>query len=234
MKRVVENSYIGALVLIAVMVLAGCKKDDGPSLPGAVTLVFPENNSECLTGIVLNQETSEVEFRWQATNNAATYRLTVRHLGNGTTEQLSTSNTTARVVLDRGAPYSWSVLGQTASGMSGPSSATFQFYNAGNFLSYPPFPATLVSPGSGASITASAQGQVLLAWVGGDADGDLNEYEVFLGTAADNLSSAAQLGPFSTSTTVNVNSGTVYFWEVISRDVEGNSSSSGVYSFRVL
>lgn len=234
MKRVVENSYIGALVLIAVMVLSGCKKDDGPSLPGAVTLVFPENNSECLTGIVLNQETSEVEFRWQATNNAATYRLTVRHLGNGTTEQLSTSNTTARVVLDRGAPYSWSVLGQTASGMSGPSSATFQFYNAGNFLSYPPFPATLVSPGSGASIAASAQGQVLLAWVGGDADGDLNEYEVFLGTAADNLSSAAQLGPFSTSTTVNVNSGTVYFWEVISRDAEGNSSSSGVYSFRVL
>ncbi|SFR34310.1 hypothetical protein SAMN04490243_0812 [Robiginitalea myxolifaciens] len=234
MKRIVLKNWIGTVVLIAAMVLAGCKKDDGPSLPGAVTLVFPENNSECLTGIVLNQQTSEVEFRWQATNNAATYRLTVRHLGDGTTEQLTTSNTTARVVLDRGAPYSWSVVGQTASGMSGPSSATFQFYNAGITLTYPPFPATLISPGSGASITASAQGQVLLEWIGGDVDGDLNGYEVFLGTAVDNLSSAAQVGPFSTSTTVSVNSGTVYFWEVISRDAEGNSSSSGVYSFRVL
>ena len=223
-----------SLLLSAASVLFACKGDDGPSLPGAVTLIFPENNSECTTGIVLNQQTSEVEFRWQATNNAATYRLTVRHLGNGTTEQVSTSNTAARVVLDRGAPYSWSVVGQTSSGMSGTSSSTFQFYNAGNFLSYPPFPASVVSPASGATLSANTQGQVTLEWIGGDVDGDLSGYDVFLGTQADNLSSITQVGSATNTTSVNVNSGTIYFWEVISRDAEGNSSSSGVYSFRVL
>ena len=103
MNVVRRKTWFWTLLLVAGCVLFGCKGDDGPSLPGAVTLVFPENNSECLTGIVLNEQTSEVEFRWQAASNAATYRLTVRHLENGSTEQVTTSNTSARVVLDRGA-----------------------------------------------------------------------------------------------------------------------------------
>lgn len=227
-------TWFWTLLLVAVCVISGCKGDDGPSLPGAVALVFPENNSECLTGIVLNEQSSEVEFRWQAASNAATYRLTVRHLGNGSTEQVTTSNTSARVVLDRGAPYSWSVVGQTSSGMSGTSSPTFQFYNAGNFLSYPPFPAAIVSPLSGATVSATTQSQIVLQWSGGDVDGDLSGYQIFLGTQPDNLSSATQVGPTTNSTTVDVDSGTVYFWEVISIDSEGNNSSSGIYSFRVL
>ena len=234
MRGTLRFSWLTLILFATGLILTGCKGDDGPSLPGAVTLIFPENNSECLTGIVLNENTSEVEFRWQAVSNAATYRLTVRHLVDGTTEQVTTSNTNARVVLDRGAPYSWSVVGQTNSGMSGTSSPTFQFYNAGNFLSYPPFPASVVSPASGASLNASNQGQVLLEWSGGDVDGDLSGYEIFLGTQQDNLGSIALVGPTTNSTSVDVTSGTVFFWEVISRDTEGNTSSSGVYSFRVL
>ncbi|MGI9545612.1 MAG: hypothetical protein ACR2MM_00125, partial [Flavobacteriaceae bacterium] len=55
-------------------VLLGCSKSD-PSPPEAVNLVFPQQNSECTTGVDQSDTTSEVEFRWQAASNTDFYDL---------------------------------------------------------------------------------------------------------------------------------------------------------------
>lgn len=221
-------------VLSVAMLLLSCSRDDGPGFPGSVQLVFPENNSECITGIPISDNSSEVEFRWQTASNASSYEISVSRIGSNTVERLVTANTSVRIVLDRGTPYSWSVIAQNASGTEGPVSATWQFYNAGSDLSYPPFPASIVSPTSGSSILADSSGQVLLRWSGADADGDLAGYEVFFGTDPADLQRIASPGSGVNSLAVDVSGGVVYFWEVLSRDSEGNTSRSGVFSFRAL
>ncbi len=216
------------------LLLTGCSKDEAPKVPKAVNLVFPENNSECIAGISRSQTTSEVEFVWEATAHATRYELTVTRIGSGVFENVTTSNTRASLVIEKGAPYSWQVTARNASGQEGPPSASWQFYNAGAETTYPPFPAVIKSPASGESVTPDKSGEVTLLWSGADADADLAEFEVYFGTSASSLALQATLSPGQTSFSVPVVSGTIYFWEILSRDAEGNTSRSGVYSFRVL
>lgn len=216
------------------LILAACSKDDTPKVPKAVSLVFPDNNSECIAGISRSQTTSEVEFVWEATAHAARYDLTVTRIGSGVFESVTTSNTRASLVLDKGAAYSWQVRARNASGQEGPAGPVWQFYNAGAETTYPPFPAVIKSPGSGESVTPDKSGEVVLLWSGADADNDLAGFEVYFGTDASSLVLRTALTPDQTSYAVGVASGTIYFWEIVSRDAEGNTSRSGVYSFRVL
>ena len=221
------------LLICLILSLYSCKKDDGPGTPEGVRLIFPENNSECIDGIVISQNSSEVLFQWQPADNASNYELAVSRIGSNIVERLLTANTSASVVLDRGAPYSWSVTARNASGTEGPASDTWQFYNAGSVLSYPPFPATILAPASGSSVVANSSGQITLEWGGADVDGDLAGYEIFFGTDAGNLQRIASPGSAQSSLDVDVSSGAIYFWEVLSIDSEGNTSRSGIYSFRI-
>lgn len=216
------------------LLLTGCSKDDVPKVPKAVNLVFPENNSECIAGIPRSQTTSEVEFVWEAAAHAARYELTVTRIGSGDLETLITSNLRGSLVIDMGAPYSWQVTARNASGQEGLPSESWQFYNAGSETTYPPFPAVIKSPVSGQSVTPDKSGEVLLLWSGADADDDLAEFEVYIGTSATSLALQATLTSGQTDYSAPVVSGTFYFWEILSRDAEGNTSRSGVYSFRVL
>lgn len=230
MKTKVPYSFLTAILIL----LFSCSRDEGPKVPQSVRLVFPENNSECITGIPVSDNSSEVEFRWQPADNAANYELAVRRIGLSIVERLVTANTSARLVLDRGAPYTWSVTARNDSGTEGDPSPTWQFYNAGSSSSYPPFPASIAAPLPGTSLLPDALGQVELQWSGADADLDLEAYEVYFGTDAAGLDRIGTTVSGQESFTVDVSSGTVYFWEILSRDREGNSSRSGVYSFRVL
>lgn len=222
--------YTGLLILA---LLLGCSRDNSPKVPQAVALSFPENNSECLTGIPQTANTSEVEFSWQSTQYAAIYELTVSQIGAGVIENLVTSTTRARVVLQKGTPYSWFVVARNSSGNDGPASSTWQFYNAGAALSYPPFPAQIQSPGSGAGLIPNVNGEIELEWSGADADNDLSGFEIYFGADETDLDLQATLSAGQTSLLVPVETETVYYWEVLSRDSEGNTSRSGIYSFRV-
>ena len=219
-------------VWMILALLFGCRGDDSPKVPQAVALNFPENNSECLTGIPQTANTSEVEFRWQQTQFAATYELTVNEIGSGVIENIVTSTTRASVVLDKGTPYSWFVVARNSSGTDGPASPVWQFYNAGSTLSYPPFPAQIRRPGSGAGLIPDLNGEVGLEWSAADADNDLSGFEVYFGTDETSLDLQATLPAGQTTLLVPVDPDTVYYWEVLSRDSEGNTSRSGIYSFR--
>lgn len=215
--------------------LAACSKDDPPPpVPGAAALLFPENNSLCVTGISQSETTSEVTFRWQAATDADTYELVVTPLGSAGVQRQITSGLSLALVLEKGAPYSWQVTSINNQSREETPSPVWQFFNAGSEVSYPPFPALLLEPSSGASVLPNATGQILLRWELADPDNDLVECEVYLGTDPSDLPFLVVLGPTAESLQVQVEAGTVYYWRILSEDAQGNTSLSGLYSFRVL
>ena len=222
------------LVLFALVLAAACSRDDTNITPGEVNLVFPENNSLCVTGIPQPSDRSEVTFTWQASSNADRYEVQVTLLGSSTSESRVTAALSADLVLEQGAPYSWQVTAINQSSGEETASPLWQFYNAGSSVSYPPFPARLVQPEAGSSLFPNSDGEVLLKWELADPENDQESAEVFLGAASDALVSLGTLGPDEDSLGVVVSSGQVYFWQVRTRDSQGNTSLSGIDSFRVL
>jgi hypothetical protein len=225
------------LIFIGVLagLLAGCSKDDPPPpVPGAVNLVFPENNSICVTGISQSETTSEVTFLWEAATNADSYELEVTSLGSSGVQRQITARLSLGVVLEKGAPYSWQVTAINNQSREETPGQVWQFFNAGAVISYPPFPARLLEPSSGASVLPDANGEIFLRWELADPDNDLEQCEVYLGTDPAALPLIISLGPTAESLRVLVESDTVYYWQILSRDAEGNASLSGLYSFRVL
>lgn len=212
------------------VILLGCSKD-GPSPPEAANLIFPEQNSECTTGIDQSDTTSEVEFRWQAANNTDTYELRVTQLLTNSVKTATSSGTSARLTIDKGAPFSWKVISKNSQTESTPSSATWQFYNAGSQTSYAPFPATILAPTSGENVPIDSNGEVLLSWTGADVDNDLNGYDIYHGTEDPPTQLEISTIVINTEVKISVDPGT-YYWRVVSKDSQGNTSDSGVYSYR--
>lgn len=225
------------LLLIGIVsaLVGGCSKDDPPPpVPGVANLVFPENNSLCVTGTPQSETTSEVTFRWEAANNADSYELVVTSLGSPGVQRQITSGLSLGIVLEKGAPYSWQVTSINNQSREETPSEVWQFFNAGAEVSYPPFPARLLEPSSGVSVLPDVNGEILLRWELADPDNDLEECEVYLGTDPAALPLFVVLGASAESLQVLVDGETVYYWQVLSRDAEGNTSLSGLYSFRVL
>ncbi|MEK9609464.1 MAG: hypothetical protein VW058_07315, partial [Flavobacteriaceae bacterium] len=77
-----------------------------------------------------------------------------------------------------------------------------------------------------------SSGLVLLSLNSSVVDGDLSTFELYVdkndGTTLvqtfDEVENTVETG-------VNVDPGLTYFWKIIAKDRNGNSSSSGVYSF---
>ncbi len=198
--------------------------------PSATTLIFPDNNTECNEGVVVNATQSTVTFRWTEAQNADTYELNVRNLDNNNTARSNVSTNSADLTLLRGVPYEWFVISRANGTNETATSATWRFYNQGPGVeNYAPFPAEVVSPERGSTVAAT--GTVSLVWAGSDVDNDLVDFEVFLGTDAAALTS---LGTTTESTLVaSIDAGTIYYWRVLSRDSQGNTSLSEVFEFRV-
>ncbi|NNC35658.1 MAG: hypothetical protein HKO09_12340, partial [Croceitalea sp.] len=95
---------------------------------------------------------------------------------------------------------------------------------------YAPFPAEAVSPSRGANIATTTT--VELAWSGSDVDDDIVSYEVFFGTDAATTNSIGVTAEEALPN-VEVTSGIIYYWLVITTDSAGNTSTSEVFEFRV-
>ena len=222
-----------ALLILSLLVIA-CKKKESPKSPQAALLTFPLQNSECTTGVNLNATTSRVEFTWMAAKHTDTYELRVTNTATNITQTVSTSDLHAQLPLQKGAPYSWSVVSRNDETQDIATSASWQFYNAGFSVSYAPFPARVVQPESGSRVIRDINNEVELQWFGADVDGDLVGYEVYY----DNVSPPAVLvaSPSVSVQRIKVNAAinTTYFWKVISLDSEGNTSDSGIFTFKAL
>ncbi|WP_437399274.1 hypothetical protein [Flagellimonas lutimaris] len=221
--------------LSIIALLVSCGGDDGPPpAPEGAMLVFPEENSECTTGTDINQMSTQITFRWMASNNTDSYTLSVVNLETNVPQNISTATTSASLTITKGTPFAWSVTSRNSDSDQVASSATWLFYNAGSQTTYTPFPAQVVKPASGSTVQRNIANEVVLEWSGADVDGDIESFEVFF---SDTEPPTTSLGITNASTMelpVAVESGIVYYWKVVTTDLEGNTSDSGVFDFKVL
>lgn len=220
-------------ILILVLFVVGCSKDS-PKPPESPLLLFPLKNSECTTGENTNlANTSLVEFKWSEAKRAETYELRATNLESNITQTISVATTSAKLPITKGAPYSWSVTSRTSTMSQTARSETWLFYNAGAQTTYPPFPAEVITPRSGASVSKDINNEVLLNWNGADVDNDIVGYKLYFSTSNPPQNLIASPAAVTSQFRVSVVSQQVYYWRVITEDREGNTSDSGVYEFRV-
>ena len=231
--RIVKSTI--ALLLVILMTACPGSKDDGPDLdemgdPGSVSLVFPDNNSECTEGATVNDMQSAITFQWQASENADSYEVNVKNLDNGETQKTESLTNESTITLSSNTPYEWFVITKSDNSETAPESATWKFYNAGEgVVNYAPFPAEAFYPQRGGTISANTS--VALEWKGDDVDNDITEFEVFFGTEA---TASTSMGVSSENTMiVNIASGKSYYWQVKTVDGTGNTSISEIFDFKV-
>ncbi|MBC8052218.1 MAG: hypothetical protein H7Y13_04070 [Sphingobacteriaceae bacterium] len=226
-----------ALLLIGVI---GCKKskspanDNGPGpAPAKAVLIAPAANAACTEGQVVSAGISTIIFSWGGAANAESYDLYIKNLLTGSTSTHSSTSTQLSVNLGRNTPYSWYVISKSGKNPGTAQSDIRKFYNPGaEALTYAPYPADNLSPGMGQSVNA-INAKIILDWDGEDADNDISVYDVYFGTTATTPPLLQANVTASTLTNVSVNSNSTYYWKVITKDLKGNSSASGVHSFKV-
>ena len=204
-----------------------------PPAPSQATLVLPAQSSVCTTGSVVSDSTSIITFSWDASANTTSYQLNIENLLTNAAVTQTSSQTQVTVTLSRNTPYSWYIISSSTKTATTAQSSTWKFYNAGaGVVSYAPFPADIVSPTFGQTVTPTG-GVVALTWTGSDVlANSIANYDVYFGTSK----TPALLKSQITTTTINnvsVTANTTYYWEVVTRDDLGNTSNSGVYQFTV-
>lgn len=222
------------LTLLLVLLVLACGKDS-PKPPEAAMLSFPTQNSECTTGISLNNTTSQVEFRWLAAKHADTYQLKFTNvLTNTSVTNAPTEALSVRVPLLKGVPYQWTITTRNNDTQDIVISEAWYFYNAGTQTTFPPFPAQINTPISGASVVRDLNNEITLNWTGADVDNDISSYEVYMDTVTNPQLLIASPSLNITDIQASVEADTSYYWRVVTIDRAGNSSDSGTYSFRVV
>ncbi|MGB5665717.1 MAG: hypothetical protein WBM53_02625 [Maribacter sp.] len=225
--RIVVLLFFGVLLL-------GCKKRSNPKPPEVAILVFPNKNSECTTGRDLNETTSEVEFKWMASDYTESYNLRVLNLNTNVTQTITTASISAKLPIEKGVPFSWFVRSKNTKVTEIATSETWRFYNAGAQTTYAPFPAEAIQPKNGTSIFKDINNEVTLEWIGEDIENDIVGFELYFSTTTPPETLIASPIANTNSEKVSVASNTNYYWRVKTKDIEGNSSDSGIFSFKVL
>ncbi|GMN10424.1 hypothetical protein MTsPCn9_31100 [Croceitalea sp. MTPC9] len=220
--------------ILLLLFIISCKKDDPPRNPEGAILVFPLQNSECTTGISVNETLSQVTFEWQPSANTETYVLSVVNLNTNTPQTITVSSTSASLSIQKGAPFSWTVTSFNSNTDVTATSENWLFYNAGPQINYAPFPAQIITPVSGSTVQANEANQIVLRWMGADVEDDITSFEVYFSeqnppNLLQTIDDAATM-----EVTVDVTSGNTYFWRVVTTDSNGNTSDSGIYDFKVL
>ena len=229
MKNFILNSSIIFLTLL------GCTIQDPPAGdPAPATLVAPINNETCLDGISLNDTQSDVSFQWLAAENAISYEVVVTNLLTQSSQTFLSPENETTIALNKAEPFAWIVRSIGAENTSPAESEQWRFYLAGDAtINYAPFPADLIRPTSGATITPNSNNAIVLNWTAVDVDNDLAHFEVYLDQVdATTLYTTLDSQVENNSLEVNVENNATYFWKVISIDANGNKSSSTVLAFR--
>lgn len=229
--RLVKN-----LILVLTLSLGiSCGGDDNDDViapvvnPTAAMLNFPLNNTECNEGTIISESRSEVIFKWTGAVNNDSYTLSLKNLETGVVKNYNSNFEELPISILRGVSYSWWVVSKVTGNSETAESQIWKFYNAGlPKESHPPFPAEVVSPVMGSTV---GSGVVKLQWKGSDVDNDIVSYTILFGNSE---TPSTSIGSTTTnSINVEVESGNVYYWEVISTDANGNTSDSEIFQFKV-
>ena len=201
--------------------------------PGSFNLEYPENEQACLDGSILNDLQSRVNLRWSSSKNSSKYQISIKNLNDNSNLMFESNSNSQEVILKHGEPYAWKVTAEVPESSSSLTSKEWRFYLAGlGEVNYAPFPPELISPRPSAKVNLNSNDQVLLNWSCTDPDSDIKGYKVYLdSTDGSNLIASFDETKNQVLIAVGVTSETNYFWKVIAYDNQGNTASSGVYSF---
>lgn len=201
--------------------------------PGKSSLSAPENNEVCYEGEEVDAINSEVTFSWDASTDTDSYDLVITNQETNQSQIESGITSTSKVVtLATDVSYSWKIVSKANDTNDTTESDTWQFYLAGDGQeNYAPFPATILSPLSGAAVDSN-NGSITLSWEGNDPDEvDNLTYTVYFDDI-DGLQVPFEEESSETSLEISVESGNTYYWRV--KTTDGKSSSfTLVYSFFV-
>lgn len=220
---------VWCLVSLLTILTIGCKnKNESHPKPEKAILTYPEQNSACTSGISVSVTQSSITFKWLPSANATSYELHLKNLQSGDSISHIVNTNQAVLTLLRNTPFSWHVISKSESSPVTAQSDTWKFYNSGSSISHPPFPADIVAPDFGQSIMTN---KVNLSWIGSDADHDIVGYDVYLGTTTmPGILKTDVKDQFLND--VIILSSTTYYWKVVTKDMEGNTSESSLYQFR--
>ncbi|HZY38963.1 MAG TPA: hypothetical protein VFE53_20020 [Mucilaginibacter sp.] len=248
MEKIRLFIFLGLLAAV----LASCSKKSGPTPPvpppdttvtvkppGQASQLTPANNEPCTVGTNVTSTQSNVTFTWSAAAYTDSYELHIKNLLNDNLTVLSTANLTLDVPLLLSTPYSWYIVSTSKKTSQIAQSDTWKFYNSGPGVTfYPPYPAEVVYPLVGQTITfpvGSGGGNITIKWQATAGSSPIAGYTVYCSNLLTNLNNAnAQVvSTATTSASVSASAGTTYYWDVITTDAAGNTSTSQVYSFYV-
>jgi hypothetical protein len=221
------------IIILFFLAAAGCKKSEkSPPEPEKATLVFPNDNSVCVEGKIISSSENTINFTWNSSNNTESYEFSVKNLITGVITLKVVNTPTIEVTLLRNTPYAWFVSSRNTKNASIAKSDTWKFYNSGpGLISYSPFPAEVISPKKG-EVVQSISGNINLEWKASDVDGDILNYDIYLGTTVTPQILASKINS-SILQSVAVKENTTYYWKIITRDSKGNLSDSGINQFMV-
>ncbi|MEP6612097.1 MAG: hypothetical protein ABJA76_09445 [Mucilaginibacter sp.] len=228
-----KNKVKYMVMLLSALVFSfGCHKDGHKIPPAKATLTFPAQNALCTSGDVISATQSSIIFTWNASAATSSYEISVKNLLTAVVTVFSSSTNQVTATLLRNTPYSWYVVSKSTTTTVTAQSDTWKFYLAGaGVTSYSPFPATITAPIFGLNLSAGTTA-VNLTWTGSDVDNDLATYDVYFGTASNPpLLKSGVTNMFLNA--VPLTAGNTYYWKVITKDSQGNTSDSGVYKFKV-
>ena len=219
---------------ILVLLLVHCQKTEQPVDPGVANLISPVDKETCLDGVSINDTQSNVTFVWDTATDALSYELEIANLLTQSTQVYTSDTNELSIALSKAEPYSWLVRSVGETGTAPSVSDPWKFYLAGDaVVNYAPFPAELITPRSGANTTPDINNLVILRWTADDVDNDLDRFEVYL-DAIDGTTLNQEITYLAQETQLEmeVENNTVYYWKIVAIDLNGNQSSSGVYTFR--
>ncbi|WP_350290154.1 hypothetical protein [uncultured Croceitalea sp.] len=242
MKIIYTNKIVLLVLLISFLTAcssssSGGGTDDTPpppppvASPSASTLIFPEDDTECNTGVVVNDTQSNVTFEWNASENTDTYEINLTNLNTSNFSRSTVSTNEITLSIERGTPYEWFIISRASGTNDTATSQTWRFYNEGPGVeNYAPFPAEAINPSRGANIDTTTP--ITLEWEASDVDDDITSYEVLFGT---DVTPSNSLGTTSEKllADVAVSANTTYYWQVITTDSNENTSNSEIFEFKV-
>ena len=139
---------------------------------------------------------------------------------------------TESVILARGKPYRWYVNSTSLLSPEVSKSQVWQFYLEGNSEeTYFPFPAELQEPKNESMVTLDASSTISFLWEGHDLDQDIDRFDFYIGTTKNDLIKEKE-GLKTEQTTMNLDTGSSYFWQVVTFDKVNNASKSQIFSFQ--
>ena len=212
-------------------VFFSCGPDPIP-VPEPSLLLAPSNLNTCNSATRINDLERQVRFQWTATLNTESYNLVVQNTLTGEQQTITTYLLTESIVLTSGTPYQWYVISKSSLTLAEGKSSIWHFYLEGNPQeSHFPFPAILLVPSDELIVSLNASNAFTFEWEGNDLDNDIQGYDFYLGTSSSSLNKERE-AITSQQVTLVLISNTIYFWQIISKDLQGNRSTSEIYQFQ--